>query len=261
LNQAKELGTINWIYFEGGEPFLYYAIMLKGIQEAVSLGFNIGIVTNTYWATSEEDALVWLEPMQGLVEDLSISSDLFHYSEKISQQLINATAAAEKLGLPIGVISVAKPSTNDIEPSVGQLPVGESSIMYRGRAANKLISKAPLNNWEVFNECPYEDLREPGRIHIDPLGNLHICQGITIGNLFKTPLTEICDTYNPGNHPITGPLLNGGPVELVNRYNVQHNEEYADACHLCYETRSKLRNQYPDVLNPDQMYGVFEGNT
>lgn len=261
LNQAKELGTINWIYFEGGEPFLYYAIMLKGIQEAVSLGFNVGIVTNTYWATSEEDALVWLEPMQGLVEDLSISSDLFHYSEKISQQLINATAAAEKLGLPIGVISVAKPSTNDIEPSVGQLPVGESSIMYRGRAANKLISKAPLNNWDVFNECPYEDLREPGRIHIDPLGNLHICQGITIGNLFKTPLTEICDTYNPGNHPITGPLLNGGPVELVNRYNVQHNEEYADACHLCYETRSKLRNQYPDVLNPDQMYGVFEGNT
>ena len=74
LQQAKALGTVSTIYFEGGEPSLYYATMLKGIQEAVSIGFNVGIVSNGYWAISEEDALAWLAPFRGLINDLSIRS-------------------------------------------------------------------------------------------------------------------------------------------------------------------------------------------
>ena len=59
--------------------------------------------------------------------------------------------------------------------------------MYRGRAVRKLVPKAALHNWELFTTCPHEDLREPGRSHLDPLGNLHICQGISLGNVFETP--------------------------------------------------------------------------
>ena len=57
LGQARETGTIDWIYFEGGEPFLYYPVMLKGIAKAREMGFHVGIVSNSYWATAEEDAL------------------------------------------------------------------------------------------------------------------------------------------------------------------------------------------------------------
>ena len=46
LQQAKDLGTVKWFYFEGGEPFLYYAVLVKGVQEAASLGFQVGIVSN-----------------------------------------------------------------------------------------------------------------------------------------------------------------------------------------------------------------------
>jgi MoaA/NifB/PqqE/SkfB family radical SAM enzyme len=60
LDQAKEAGSVEWIYFEGGEPFLYYQVMLEGINQANNLGFKVGIVTNSYWATSEQDALLWL---------------------------------------------------------------------------------------------------------------------------------------------------------------------------------------------------------
>ena len=65
LKQAVELGTVEWFYFEGGEPFLYYAVLLKGIQEVASKGFNVGIVSNGYWATDVEDALEWLRPFAG----------------------------------------------------------------------------------------------------------------------------------------------------------------------------------------------------
>lgn len=256
LRQARETGTIASIYFEGGEPFLYYAVMLKGLQEAVKAGFSAGIVSNAYWATGLEDALEWLRPFAGLATDLSISSDLYHYDERNSQHAQNAARAAEQLGIPLGVICVGQPEETNAMLTIGQIPTGESAVMYRGRAACKLVSRAKLQPWEGFSECPHEDLREPGRCHLDPLGNLHICQGITLGNIFETPLKEICATYDVEAHPIAGPLLAGGPVALVQEYNLPHEENYADACHLCFEARRVLRERFPEILNPDQMYGV-----
>jgi hypothetical protein len=57
-------------------------------------------------------------------------------------------------------------------------------------------------------------------------------------------------------HPIAGPLLRGGPIELVKRFEVPHRDTYADACQLCYETRRHLRDQFPEILTPDQVYGA-----
>jgi hypothetical protein len=258
LREGQELGTVDWIYYEGGEPFLYYPILVKGVREAVDMGFKVGIVTNSYWATGVEDAVEWLKPFTGLIQDLSISNDLYHWSTAQSEQVQNAQSAAEQLGIPIGTISVAQPEGHDSAAAVGQLPPGESSVMYRGRAAVSLIDRAGRTPWTELAECPYENLRDPGRVHVDPFGNLHLCQGIVLGNLFHTPLREICETYIPDSHPIAGPLLQGGPAALVEQYQLPHLATYADACHLCYEARIALRTTYPNILLPDQMYGVPE---
>ena len=257
LGQAQELGTVEWIYFEGGEPFLYYPILLQGVQTAASMGFQVGIVSNAYWATEEEDALEWLKPLAGLIQDLSISSDLYHWNEKLSRQARNARIAAERLAIPLDIISIAEIETEDAAGVVGQLPAGETGVMFRGRAVEKLAVRAPRQPWEAFSECPHEDLREPGRVHVDALGNLHVCHGISIGNLFRQPLSQICRSYAPEAHPIVGPLLTGGPAELIRRYNLPAPGGYADACHACYEARMALRPRFPDTLMPDQIYGVF----
>ncbi|MHC4415664.1 MAG: radical SAM protein [Planctomycetota bacterium] len=259
LKQARDLGTVDWIYFEGGEPFLYYAVLLNGAREAARLGFQVGIVSNGYWATDVEDALEWLRPLAESVRHLEISSDLYHADEKLSREVTNACTAAERLGIPHGVISIAQPDSAGAAPAMGQLPTGESAVLYRGRAVEKLAARAPQRPWSEFSNCPCEDLRDPGRVHIDPLGNVHICQGISLGNVFRTPLVEICATYDPESHPITGPLLAGGPAELVRRNGLPHADGYADACHLCYEARLSLRGRFPEILMPDQMYGVLDG--
>lgn len=258
FRQGKDLKTVKWIYFEGGEPFLYYAVLMKGVQEAAQMGFRVGMVSNGYWATDKNDAVECLKPFAGLVQDLSVSSDLYHYTEKLSREAENARAAAEELGIPIGVVTIAQPEETDALSVAGQLPAGESSVLYRGRAAEKLVERAIHQTWDRFRECPFEDLREPGRVHIDPLGNLHVCQGISIGNLLRVPLKEICETYDPDSNPIVGPLIRGGPAELVERYELSHEETYADACHLCFEARRALREEFPEILGPDQMYGVAE---
>ena len=45
LHQAKDAG-ITAIYFEGGEPFLYYAILKQAVHKASDMGFSVGIVSN-----------------------------------------------------------------------------------------------------------------------------------------------------------------------------------------------------------------------
>jgi MoaA/NifB/PqqE/SkfB family radical SAM enzyme len=256
MRQAENLGTIEWIYFEGGEPFLYYAVLLSGVRMAQRLGFRVGVVSNAYWGTDTEDALEWLGPLAGLIQDLSISSDLFHSVEPLSQAAQRACAAAAELGIPAEVIRIAQPEAANAASGAGQLPEGESALMYRGRAAELLVSRAPRRPWQGFTECPHEDLREPGRVHVDPLGNVHVCQGISLGNLFQTPLSQICEAYDADSHPVFGPLLEGGPAELVRRYGVSHEESYADACHLCYRARRALRGRFEEILTPDSMYGV-----
>ena len=254
LTQAAELRSVEWIYFEGGEPFLYQPVLVKAVETAAGAGFKVGLVSNAYWATEVRDALEWLRPLAGLVQDLSVSSDLFHHSDEKDRTARNAAEAADQLGIPVGTIAIARPDTG-AGSAVGQLPLGESAVQFRGRAAEKLVGVMPLLPWESFTECPCEDFRDPGRVHLDPLGNVHICQGISIGNVFKSTLQAICEAYDPDGHPVIGPLLTGGPAELVRKYDVTHDPSYADACHLCYETRRQLRDRFPDVLSPDQMYG------
>ena len=256
LHQADELRTVEWIYFEGGEPFLFYPVLVKAVETAAGAGFKVGLVSNAYWATEVRDALEWLRPFEGLVQDLSVSSDLFHHSEEQDRLAGNAAAAAKELGVPIGTISIAKPEGSGADGPVGQLPLGESPVRFRGRAAEKLAGDAPKRPWEEFTECPCEDFRDPGRVHLDPLGNVHICQGISLGNVFRTTLATICEVYDPETHPVIGPLLAGGPAELVRRFDLPHEPAYADACHLCYEARRALRDLFPDALGPDQVYGI-----
>jgi len=253
LEQAKEAG-VGSIYFEGGEPFLYYAILVKAVRMANDMGFSVGIVSNAYWANTVGDAEEWLRPFTGRIEDLTVSNDYYHCGDSLGELPQNALEAARSLNIPTGTISVAQPCEEAIQ-SHGQLE-DASAVMYRGRAVQALAGKAEKHPWEGFDSCPHEDLRDPGRVHLDPLGNLHICQGVVIGNLFEKPLRDICADYDADSHPVCGPLLAGGPAALVSEYNLPHEIDYADACHLCYEARSQLRTRFPKILAPDQMYGI-----
>ncbi len=211
-------------------------------------------MTNGYWATTVADARLWLEPLADQLHSLSVSTDEMHYDERISTEARNVVEAGKALGIPTDMIVCDLPQCVSPEPRRGE-PVEGGSIMYRGRAAIKLAAKAPAAPWDTFGECPHEHLDDPGRVHLDPLGNLHLCQGLILGNLFEQPLKEIVHGYRPKQHPIVGPLLKGGPVELVRRYDIAHAEAYADACHLCYAARVALRERFGDVLGPGQMYG------
>jgi MoaA/NifB/PqqE/SkfB family radical SAM enzyme len=261
LSEAKKLGTVNHIAIEGGEPFLYYPIMVETVKEAVNLGFHVEVLSNCYWATCSEDAIEWLAPIaEAKNVKLSLSSDLYHGESWMTEEVKNATKAAKLLNITAGVISVKYPDSeaSSIKEIEGA-KVDSWELMYKGRAFSKLIEKASKKPWREFTRCPYENFTKQERVHIDPFGHVHVCQGISIGNAWQKPLSNIIWEYNPNENPILEPLVRGGPMALVETFGLPHDEVYADACHLCSATRLMLRDKYPDILVPDQMYGKLEG--
>jgi len=261
FEELGKIGTIQWVYFEGGEPFLFYPLMVEGIRIARAKGFKTGVVTNAYWATSEEDAQLWLRPLAELqVSDFSISDDSFHYEEE-DRPTKHALTGAKQLGIPSDVICIESP-TIEISSSQNQSkgePVTGGSAMFRGRAVDKLIEGLPRRRWSDFTECPYEDLKNPSRVHLDAFGNVQLCQGLCMGNMWETPLSKLVQSYSWDSHPISRPLVEGGPALLAKQYDVKHEEEAVDACHLCYSVRLALLDKFPQYLAPRQVYGLANG--
>jgi len=255
LDEAAELGTVGFIYYEGGEPFLYYPVMVEGIKLARARGFKAGIVTNCYWATTAEDAALWLEPLKEAgADDLSLSDDAYHHGDVEETPARVAAAAAAELGVPSGSICIDAP-TLEADVEKGE-PVIAGGAVLRGRAVEKLVEGLPTRPWEEFDECTREDLRDPGRVHLDAFGHVHLCQGLSMGNMWETPLSELVRDYDAAAHPICGPLLRGGPGELVRAYDLDLRGEYVDECHLCFLARKALTDRFPEYLAPRQVYGL-----
>lgn len=257
LEQARQIDSVNTVYFEGGEAMLYYPLLIESMRQARRLGLQVGIVTNAYFATSEQDAALWFAPLTELgIADLSISDDAFHSGEQDSPGK-RALRAAQKLGLPAASICIDKPTviSNASTGDKGK-PIVGGDVMFRGRAAETLTTGLPTRPWESFDECVHEDLVEPGRVHVDAYGNVHLCQGISIGNLWETPLATMMTGYRAECHPIIGPLVDGGPALLAKEYKFPVQEGYVDACHLCYSVRKSLMDRFPQYLAPKQLYGL-----
>lgn len=250
LGQVERLGSVETVFFEGGEPFLFYGLMLEGVRLVHEMGLRPGIVTNAYWATSPADAELWLRPLReaGLAS-LSVSDGSLYHDAGEAGLAPNAAAACQALGMGCSVMTTDRPTVAD-----GQSV--EGGVMFRGRASEKLIEGMPRRPWQEFTECPFEDLADPGRVHVDACGYVHLCQGVCTGNVWQTALPELVAGYEPASHPVCGPLLEGGPAELAARYGVQHEGEYVDACHLCYAVRRQLMGRFPECLAPPQIYGL-----
>lgn len=256
FHELTKLDSVDTIYFEGGEPFLFYPLLVEGIRQAHDLGFNIGIVSNGYWATTVDDGVLWLTPLvQRNIVDVSISDDNFHYGEEVNNAAKHAVAALKRLGIPGGSICIETPTIEINATQERGAPIIGGNARFRGRAVEKLVEGLPRRPATDLTQCPYEDLEKPGRVHVDPFGHVHLCQGLSLGNMWVTPLSELVRSYNAETHPIAGPLIQGGPLELAKVYGINGSNGFVDECHFCHSVRKQLIDRFPEFLAPKQVYG------
>jgi hypothetical protein len=257
LDEAKKLGTVTSVVYEGGEPFLYYPLLVEGLRLAQERGMSTGVVSNCYWATAVEDAGLWLGPAHyaGL-DELSLSDDEFHNPDGDAESPARRAAeAAKKLGLPAGMICIEAPAVQPPADDKGA-PVVGGGALFKGRAVEKLTGGLPTHPPTAFTACEHEELVTPGRVHVDSFGHVHICQGVSMGNMWSTPLSQLVSEYDASSHPICGPLTRGGPVALAKEYGVDLSGEFVDECHYCYLVRRELIDRFPEYLAPRQVYGL-----
>jgi hypothetical protein len=274
IDQAAELGVSD-VYFEGGEPTLAYPVVLAAAKHARERGLDAGVVSNCFWATSLEDAKVWLAPFAELgIADLSLSSYAYFVEDADEAHLRNAVLAARELGIPSSVLQVGAPAVIGV-PGACSGDVGE--IMCKGRAAVALAPARATRPPETLVTCPFEDFTDPGRAHVGPDGELQVCQGISAGNVFAggdgppapealaAPLADglarVLGAYDPHARPVIRDILAGGPWALARAAgHTPERSHYADECHLCYEIRAALRaaGRHPEVLAPGQCYAENE---
>jgi hypothetical protein len=260
LDEINKIESIDSVCFEGGESFLFYPLLLESVKFASGQGLDTAIETNTYWATSVEDAILWLKPLKEAgLSLLEISDDAFHHGDEINNSAKRARVAAEEVGLRVNLICIDKPRVSNPGKQDKGKPIYLGGPKLRGRAVDKLTMGLPTQSWDKLTECPFEDLRDPGRVHVDVFGNVHLCQGLSMGNMWETPLSELVKNYNPATHPICGPLLAGGPAQLARANKVVHKNEYVDACHFCTDICISLIDKYPNLITPGQVYGL-DGN-
>jgi hypothetical protein len=69
-------------------------------------------------------------------------------------------------------------------------------------------------------------------------------------------LSRLIFEYKAEGHPICASLLQGGPAALAGTYKADRQDEYVDACHLCYDARLYLLYCFPQYLACKQVYGI-----
>lgn len=260
LDQVRRVPTVRWMYFEGGEPFLYYPLLLEAVRSATDRGLASAVVTNGYWITSERDLGFFLRPLVAAgLKKIQISVDSLHRYRRLEHLKPQLLDMARRFRLTCQILSVDVPEPNE-EPLLqraGQT-ITEGEIAFRGRAATHLAPDQAAWAWDSFDECPHERLDDPLRVHVDPHGNVHLCQGTLLGNIDAAPLDVLLARHSPLAHPVVGPLLRGGPTALVSEHGLEHEEGYADACHLCFHARTQLLERFPEFLGPASVYGLRE---
>lgn len=259
LFECRKLPEIKRIYFDGGEPFKQYPLLLKAIHKARALGFKVTVGTNGYFARTVEAGLRFLRPLAEMgVKEICISNDPMHYLNPKSSPARRALQAARKLGMHTILSRITEPEViNDKNNGFNSATeLKEPRLMYAGRAAESLVEGLPSYGWQTFTECPRKDLSDPEKVYIDTYGYVQICPGIAIGNAWERPLHRIIQEFNPIKHPVIGPLFNAGPVGLIQVSGVQPDDEYVEPCHSCYSTRRNLIERYPHLLAPRNVYGL-----
>lgn len=157
IRQAAELGGVQQIGFSGGEPFLCYDLLKKGLEYAKEKGFSTSIVTNGFWGSWSDETLQ--EKIAPLPIDLiTFSHDAYHAQYVKTEDFVKAIRFGQMCGFQVkwGIGETKGDcSANEFFRSLGDFKYLMDYYMYpflyAGRAQN-------LSEEKFFRYCDGKEL-------------------------------------------------------------------------------------------------------
>ena len=213
LRELKSNYPIKVVSFVGGEPFLYFELLVALIEEATRLQIPNKVLTNGFWGKNEFTAKEYAERLKcaGLNE-LHVSVTAYH-QEFTPVDAVRSVFQAAKKAVIEEVNDEAANSLKktkwheDSSEEFDTKDVSNPPWMV-GRAIDKLAKYFPMFPvTEVpvgVHECHLEnkDTVSQGHFEIDPDGFVSICPGIVIGNARETSISDIVRGDACKSHPL-----------------------------------------------------------
>ncbi len=272
---------LRWLHFTGGEVLLVPDALWSLLEAArAHHRYDIGIATNGWWGQSPRRATAIVQRLQQAgVNGVCLSADHFHQLTIPVEDLTNAARAVVKSGLTRHswlVCSLLDDDYADAErlneksraiatevATASGLTVAEISVRPLGRSArlsrqDDLPAALPSGPCQDMACCLGDTTTtDPQMVWIDPMGNVMICHGLTIGSLHEASLQEILDSYAPQQDPVLNALDRDGPqgiYHLAQTHAVAPSGPFLDRCDLCFKSRRALQEVYPRTLTPAVCY-------
>jgi organic radical activating enzyme len=262
IEQARAYGNgcqIVGLALTGGEPFCILDKLIQVSNYGQQLGFIVSVVTNAYWASTEEAALAVLQKLPA-VRMLSISTDAYHQKTIPLQFAVNAARAAHQLGwahnLAVCTDNEENPDYKKTIQTLTDLGEGDRirpAITYPVGRAQNLASHF---NYEVTPAPPVSACTMASSPIIFPDGKVLACIGplvslppghpLYLGNLQHETLAEVLDRAE--SNPILHAIRIWGPHKLASIL-AQHG--YGDRLPPYYLSRCICDICYKLFLNAD----------
>lgn len=251
--------SITKIAFTGGEPFLEYDNLIELITYSKSKGFMPTVVTNGYWASSDEKTEKIVKQLSecGLAR-MNISYDHYH-KVFVSQDNINRLVKqCIRYRLPY-VITVVKLKNEMIGDVIDDFSV-ENGLVHlliapcepAGRAKEKFDQERFIRNKSINGlVCPYD-----GIITINADGNIYPCcahqvfeSNLSVGNYKDLEAAEILSRLK--NNGLLYILRNYGldPILEMKPSVKQKLPDYVSSpCEICEMLFTENISQYRDQV-------------
>lgn len=267
-----------WNHISGGEVFLDKDSFLEIVKRTRSyFSGSIGISTNGFWAKNEHTAKkIVQECIDAGISGIAVSTDHFHKDFIPVEFVKYASSAIEQSGLKNHCyIMGARTGNTDSSKSINectellaaevrgekQIPLAPTTIRSIGKGSKINTPKnkgIPQGKCTELSTClGARDPFNPAMVWIDAHGNVMICYGIIIGNVYKTSFNEIISNYSPNSNPITAILKDVGPKGLHNLsvdFGLNPPLNYFDECDVCFQNRKLLQKLFYTVLGPSECY-------
>ena len=275
IGEAASLGSLDSLLLFGGEPMLAPRVVLAAIEAGARIP-RIDMITNAFWARTEESARHWIERLSGSgLRRIVLSVDAFHAEYVPVGCVRRASEAAVAAGMRVtwnvavlrrGSSASPRPRSGSTQrPNVPSLPddertwqiieelrtisddVNENEVLPAGRALENFAHLYERRAGVPTGPCPGPGfggtLEAPTVITMRPNGDAEICWGIRIGNAKRASLVDIVAGYDPRSNAVIATLIEHGPaglLELAAASGFRPKLGYVDACELCHDAVSYM---------------------
>ena len=253
------------IRITGGDPFLHTALYdivrsFSSRKERLNY-YGLDVETNGWWAVDDERAKEVVGKLKEAGADsLSMTNDYWHRLNspfKNSEHASRIERVSKENDLLFRMITVAFPLLKFLNEKGELIPAATPIGRGRELPEEYWVSRGQAVSTDCFDNCRLKPSSfitpTPPYIHdeevtLDPLGNVYLCNSgkqfkhasLSIGNVNKSPLTEILST-GIGSNPVMKLLREKGLRALTETAGLSAREHWRlydkmTPCGLCHET-------------------------